>query len=182
MRAARLALWSASPCKPSTRAPENELSSRSLNVTHACRLHAWLPHLQALTSLTLALTFPITWRDLLPASLQHLELSNATEAAVQCPAPVLATLTNLTQLNLQCSPIVDDLLIRGLSPLTALQRLFLLCTSVSGTCFRGLRLPRLEMLVISSRMHAQCLAYIASAAPRLKTLRLETCKKVCVRN
>jgi hypothetical protein len=143
-----------------------------------CRLHPWLPHLRNLTGLSLALTYPSSWSELLPVSLLQLEISNITSAAHMCPCFFMTRLTRLTSLALQCIPSLDDAFIKSLSPLTALQRLFLCCTAVTGVGFQGIVLPSLQHVTIGGVADSAVLQYLSAAAPRLRDLRLDQCGKV----
>jgi hypothetical protein len=142
------------------------------------RLHHWLPHLSGLTSLTLALTFPSIWSDLLPTNLRQFELSNIGDISQQCPSLVLAALTQLTRLSLQCSPFVNDEFIGELGTLSKLKQLFLNCTSVTGSGFRKVLMPSLQQVAIGSDVNADGLSHLCGAAPSLQDLRLDRCKKV----
>ena len=142
-----------------------------------CRLHCWLPHMTALTSLTMALAFPCSWPKLLPVSLQALDISNVSPLYA-CPWFVLQLCTNLTKLSLQCISSVDDNFLKPLSVLSNLQKLFLCQSSVTGHAFRSLTLPKLHTFALGPSLDGTHLQDLSKAMPALQTLRLDSCGRV----
>lgn len=150
--------------------------------TIMCRLQTWLPNLTSLTQLTLALTFPARWEHLLPTSLMELEISNIVQVERHCPARVLLDLTNLTCLKLNCVRGVDDVYLRHLQPLPALQRCSLMLTEVTGKAFKHFCWEHLTFLSIGSWLDGCHIQYIGTSFPNLQELRISHSHNVRLRS
>eukprot|EP00892_Ulva_mutabilis_P011283 jgi/Ulvmu1/8527/UM044_0061.1 len=142
------------------------------------RLHTWLPHLTSLTQLTLALAIPATWESLFPVSLKELELSSILQSGRRCHPSVLAALTQLTCLKINCSRGINDVFVRDLKALTRLQTCTFMVTNVTGSTFKYISWEHLTFLSIGSAFDDSNFVHIGTAFPHLTDLHLVQCKRM----